>query len=363
MSEALARKKKVRAGHRSSATRMINQLETDRTSDEGLTLFRLQQCKLTLQEKLETLNTLDQEILTLVEDSALEEEIEQADVFKEKLQHSIINTDRLITLERTAPMAAMDGPSPRTTTATESRTEAVVTTTTSATHRSDAAIVSSGGTVKLPKLVPRKFNGELTKWESFWSSFESSIHLNTTLTAVDKFNYLNSLLEGPALAAVAGLKLTTANYSEAIDTLKKRVGNKQQIISRHMDTLLELESVTSSSNTKALRRLYDQLEFQVRSLKSLEVPLDSYGNLLSSLFMNRLPQDLRLIVSREVGEAEWRIDDILNIVERELSARERAFMPSHGESYGLGLPTATALMAGDSQPKCSYCRQGHLHAL
>ena len=97
----------------------------------------------------------------------------------------------------------------------------------------------------------------------------------------------------------------------------------------------------------------------MRSLKSLEVPLDSYGNLLSSLFMNRLPQELRLIVSREVGEAEWLIDDILNIVERELSAREREFMPSHGQLYGVGLPTATVLVAGDSQPKCSYCRQGH----
>ena len=147
--------------------------------------------------------------------------------------------------------------------------------------------------------------------------------------AVDKFNYLNSLLEGPALAAVAGLKLTTANYCEAIDTLKKRLGNKQQIISRHMDTLLELESVTSSNNTKALRRLYYQLEFQVRSLKSLEVPFDSYGNLLSSLFMNRLPQDLRLIVSRVVGEEEWQINDILNIVEGELSAKEREHSCHH----------------------------------
>ena len=32
-------------------------------------------------------------------------------------------------------------------------------------------------------------------------------------------------------------------------------------------------------------------------------------------------------------------------------------MPSHGQSYGLGLPKAIALMAGDSQPKCSYCRR------
>ena len=354
MSEALVRKKKVRAGHRSSATRIMNQLEVDRATEDGPTLDRLQQYKLTLKEKLETLNTLDQEILALVEDSAIEDEIEQADVFKERLQHSTITAERLITSKTVTPVA--DRPSPRT---LVTRTEEVVTTMPVEAERTDPAIDGSSSMVKLPKLTPRKFNGNLTKWETFWSSFESSIHLNTTLTAVDKFNYLNSLLEGPALAAVAGLKLTTANYAEAIDTLKKRFGNKQQIISRHMDTLLELESVTSSNNTKALRRLYDQIEFQVRSLKSLEVPLDSYGNLLSSLFMSRLPQELRLIVSREVGEAEWRIDEIMNIVEREISAQERAFLPSNGQPRVLGLPTATALMTGDGQPKCSYCRQGH----
>jgi len=100
---------------------------------------------------------------------------------------------------------------------------------------------------------------------------------------------LSSLLEGPTFAAIAGLKLTVPNYAEAIDTLTKRYGNKQLIIALHMDTLLELESVTSAANIKALRQLYDHIEFQVQSLKSLEVPLDSYGNLLSSLFMNRLP--------------------------------------------------------------------------
>ena len=51
---------------------------------------------------------------------------------------------------------------------------------------------------------------------------------------------------------MAGLKITTANYTEAIDTLRKRFGNKQQIISCHMDTLLELEPVMSPTNIKAL---------------------------------------------------------------------------------------------------------------
>ena len=108
---------------------------------------------------------------------------------------------------------------------------------------------ASSSKVKLPKLESKRFNGNLTKWEIFWSSFESSIHLNPTLTTVDKFQYLSSLLEGPAYAAIAGLKITGPNYAQAIDTLTKRFGNKSLIIARHMDTLLELESVTS--------RLYD----------------------------------------------------------------------------------------------------------
>ena len=90
---------------------------------------------------------------------------------------------------------------------------------------------------------------------------------------------------------MAGLKLTEPNYNEAIDTLTKRFGNKQLIISRHMDTLLELEPVTAPTNIEVLRRLYDKIEFQVCSLKSLGVPLDSYGNLLSSLFMTRVPHE------------------------------------------------------------------------
>jgi len=121
-----------------------------------------------------------------------------------------------------------------------------------------------------------------------------------------------------------------------------------------MDTLLELESVSSANNIKALRCFHDQVEFQVRSLKSLGVPLDSYGNMLSSLFMNRLPQELCLIISREVGDAEWNIDQLMSIVEHEISARERA----SSSTGGSHVSTTAALLTGDGQLKCCYCRQG-----
>ena len=60
----------------------------------------------------------------------------------------------------------------------------------------------------------------MTKYPTFWESFESSIHLNPELANVDKFNYLS--VEGVVAEGISGLKLTTANYEESIAILKKR---------------------------------------------------------------------------------------------------------------------------------------------
>ena len=104
--------------------------------------------------------------------------------------------------------------------------------------------------------------------------------------------------------AISGLSLTATNFEEAATILKKRFGNKQQIINRHMDILLSINPVNSSQNIDKLRHLYDTLEAHVRSLKSLGVPSNSYGSLLSSIIMNKLPSDLRLVVSREIKGEE-----------------------------------------------------------
>jgi len=45
------------------------------------------------------------------------------------------------------------------------------------------ATETSSSKVKLPKLEPKNFNSDLMKWETFWSSLESAIHNNPTLTA------------------------------------------------------------------------------------------------------------------------------------------------------------------------------------
>ena len=77
-------------------------------------------------------------------------------------------------------------------------------------------------------------------WYPFWESFESAVHKNPNLSSVDKFNYLKSLLTGTAQSSAAGLALTSANYEKAVDLLKQRFGNRQIVISSHIEVLTKL---------------------------------------------------------------------------------------------------------------------------
>ena len=81
---------------------------------------------------------------------------------------------------------------------------------------------------------------------------------HTQLSNIDKFNYLNSLLEKGAADAVAGLALTSANCEEAVSVLK------QQIVSKIMDDLLSLEVNTQlegSSSFTFLWKLASEIYF------------------------------------------------------------------------------------------------------
>ena len=81
-------------------------------------------------------------------------------------------------------------------------------------------------TAKLPKLEVKKFSGRIQEWQKFWDSFESAIDKNESLAAVDKFAYLRSLVVETGRSTIAGFSLTSANYTAAVEVLKKRYGEK-----------------------------------------------------------------------------------------------------------------------------------------
>ena len=218
---------------------------------------------------------------------------------------------------------------------------------------------------KLPKLSLNKFSGDITTWSTFWDTFESAIHKNPNLSDIDKFNYLNSLLENTAADAISGLTLTSGNYNEAIVILKKRFGNKQLAINKHMDVLPNLDPVTSIYDLKGLRSLYDTVESHIRALKSLGIPSQSYGGLLCSMLMNKLPRDLRILMSRNIKNDNWDLDRLLGLLEAEVEARERA--SSNSTTTGSGSNSHRDQKSKYATSICSSLKDGlfsnHLYLL
>ena len=142
--------------------------------------------------------------------------------------------------------------------------------------------------------------------------YKSSVH-NTSLSNIEKFSYLQSLLVGKAQEAIAGMSLTDANYTAAVDLLQCRFGDKERTIAVHMDNLMSLEPVASEHHLLDLRRLYDRTESSIRSLKTLGVRAESYGALFIQVFMKRLPSELRLTLTTRVPKDEWELTKIIRV--------------------------------------------------
>ena len=105
---------------------------------------------------------------------------------------------------------------------------------------------------RLLKLSLPKFTGDVTKWNTFWDSFQSAVHRKEGISNIDKFNYLNSVLEGVAARTIQGLTLTEENYDATIKLLQERFGRTQQIISARMDYLRKV-SLCCNDRPSSLR--------------------------------------------------------------------------------------------------------------
>ena len=99
MAEELARKKRVRGGHKSSATRMITRVEEMLAAGGNLDLSKLNQLGMSIKEKLEEIKVLDCDVLALVGDTELDDEIAQADLYKERIYSILISIEKATELE------------------------------------------------------------------------------------------------------------------------------------------------------------------------------------------------------------------------------------------------------------------------
>ena len=198
---------------------------------------------------------------------------------------------------------------------------------------------------KLPHLKLNSFSGNTTEWISFWETFAAAIDSDDTIEDVMKFSYLKSYLEGAAADAIAGLQVTNSAYKEAVETLKNRFGDRQAIVSSHIDKLIDLEPIATMQDTRKLRVMYDTVEANVRSLKTMGVSADCYEQVLTPMILKKVPNELRLTITRKLKDT-WSFESLLEVFHEELQIREKCSLNVVG-SGRINPPSYSA----DSRPR------------
>ena len=108
-----------------------------------------------------------------------------------------------------------------------------------------------------------------------------------------------------------------------------------------MDALLKLWKVRND-DVVGLRKLYDKVESHVRSLKTLGINMDGHSALISTVLLQKLPNDIRLIVNRNIKET-WDLTKILKLANQELGAREACIAPKRSQDGKNGFENTEGL--------------------
>ena len=362
--DALKRAKSERAGHRGIVTKVFkevqafvaNPVDSDDVQAVSQRLRDLQLCAQKLrreQEQLPALNLRFQAELT--EEQELEADIVNADDLDTQLELNLLQLDDAISLLKpgsSLPPPRLSVSSPPPSVATDAQP-----------GFTSADVFSVH--VRLPKLTLPTFSGDPLDWQSFWDTFAASVHSNTSLSGVQKFQYLRGQLTGAAARCIAGLTATNQHYTHAVELLRQRFGQPHKITSAHMEALIHM--APPSASHRDLRSFFDRVSCHVRGLEAAGRTANSYGDCLVPILLERLPATTKQQLTRDHGTTEWEIGALLAALRKEIEILEL------GPSLDDATPQPTmnfATMARRGQrqgsasrssrtPRCAFCDRPH----
>ena len=141
-----------------------------------------------------------------------------------------------------------------------------------------------------------------------------------------------------------------------------------------MDALLNIPP--PSDNLVSLQTFYDTFQSHIRALSALGELSQSYGPLLTTSILRKLPLTVKMNIARDHYNSEWTIDEFLSKVLKEIHIFEPGQHTGHSHSSARGYATATTasfytgthkISQNRDKPKrdpvCSFCKSMHKTSL
>ncbi|XP_076396216.1 uncharacterized protein LOC105664283 [Megachile rotundata] len=225
----------------------------------------------------------------------------------------------------------------------------------------------------LPKIEIRPFDGNPIEWHSFHDTFQSLVHNDTQIPAVQKFYLLKNSLRGSVATIIDPLNASEENYFVAWEMLKQRCDKPRQIIQTHIKMLLELTEINKDSPI-SLRTLKEKALMHVNALKALQVPVDSWDAILVYIIIQKLDKATRRTWERTLENNQMpkftELIAFLNKQERGDDIEECInIKPKYSNSIGsnriinrIGKPLGArgqAYVSAQPRYECAFCQGDH----
>lgn len=241
--------------------------------------------------------------------------------------------------------------------------------------------------IKLPKIEMMKFSGDVKQFRTFIDLYNSMVHNNNTLSEIEKFSYLISVLRGPPLNLVQCTPMVKENYLDAYNALVQRYENKRLIAFAHFREIEETQKLSENQVTSQnLRHLLDVFNENIAALRNLKLPVEKWDFVLVFMLLKRLDSDTLTRFELEFGSnndipsyetlSNFIIKQCTALDAVEFSAQKKSRKPESrahmSQSHMVPKQSSTFLInANNSRTKssltnsnkrnvCSLCKSDHL---
>lgn len=173
--------KATRAGNRAAVTRIFKRLEAS-VKSETREMDEIQDLLDAINKKKIILQKLDEEVLTATETENIEKEVIDTDEYDLELDSEMRNLKKLlnVTINPQNSSANLNSRAPEFVTQNSFHMPLP----SQQMSQTNSNATSNSQNHRLPKLSLPKFSGDILEWQTFWDSFETTVHINHTLTDV-----------------------------------------------------------------------------------------------------------------------------------------------------------------------------------
>jgi hypothetical protein len=222
--------------------------------------------------------------------------------------------------------------------------------------------------VRLPTISLPLFSGKYDQWMSFYDTFISLIDKNESLSDVQKLQYLKSSLRDQAAQTIQNIELTAANYSVALDLLKRQFHNTRIIVQNHIKLLFELPQ-TQKDKPNSLRHIVNSTYTHLRAIDNLNVNIDNWDPIIIHLITTKLDT---------VTHREWELStqpnklptltELTDFLEKRSQTLEtvnsnkgvETHPPLFQQKYKHKFQPKLKSHLAVNEPRCSFCNGNHL---